>query len=133
MNDTYSGPERRQFERLDYVTPLDCKICNKKTVSKLLSGYTANISQAGLSCNIKEKVKKEDVLWLSFDRDTLDICAQMEKRALVYQNGIVGKVVRVLSENDGIWHVGVQFITREEKNSTHIYPKVWFLEKQYKK
>ena len=101
-------------------------------MSRIKCEFIQTIQQS-LCRSAEEKVKKEDVLWLSFDRDTLDICAQMEKRALVYQNGIVGKVARVFSENDGIWHVGVQFITREEKNSTHIYPKVWFLEKQYKK
>ena len=96
MDDNYSGPERRQFERRDFVTPLDYKVCKKETISKLLAGYTANISKAGLSCNIKEKVNEEDILWLSFDRSTLTICEELEKRALIYQNGVIGKVIRIL-------------------------------------
>ena len=34
----------------------------------LLQGYTVNVSQAGLLCNIKERVNLEDILWLSFIR-----------------------------------------------------------------
>lgn len=133
MNDIYQAPERRQFERLDYVTPLDYKVCKKKTVSKLLDGYTVNISQAGLLCNIKKKVKKEDILWLSFDRSILSTCEELEKRVLIYQNGVIGKVARILSSDNDTYNVGIQFITREEKNPTHIYPKFYFLEKNLRK
>ena len=130
--DNYKGPERRQFVRLDYLVPLACKVCKKSTVSKILQGYTSNISQAGLMCNIKDKVKKDDILWLSFNRDILDFCEDLEKRSLVYQNGIIGKVLRTERKIDGSYNVGIQFITREEKNLTHIYPKIHFLEKQMK-
>ncbi len=133
MEKVYKGPERRQFIRLDYVTPLAYKVCKKKTITNLLQGYTKNISEAGLRCNIKEKVKKDDMLWLSFDRDTLSICQNLEKRSLIYQSGVVGKVVWIEKQADGNYNVGIQFITREEKNLTHIYPKIYFLERKKKK
>lgn len=126
----YKGQERRQFVRLDYTTPLAYKVCKKETISKLLQGYTANISQTGLLCNITEKVKKGDILWISFDRAALYICADIEKRSLIYQNGIIGKVARTELKSDGTYNVGIQFITREEKDSSHIYPKAYFLGKQ---
>ena len=132
MKKNYKGPERRQFVRLDYVTPLAYKVCKKQTVSKILQGYTSDISQAGLLCNIKDKVKKDDILWLSFDKDMLNICSGLDKRSLIYQNGIIGKVIRTEHKIDGTYNVGIQFITREEKNLTHIYPKIYFLEKQQK-
>ncbi len=126
----YTGVERREFIRLNYVKPLACKICKKETINKILQGYTANISQSGLLCNIKEKVHKEDILWLSFDRSTLEICHDLEKGIFVYQNGIIGEVVRIETRKDGSFDVGVRFITREEKNLTNIYPKVHFLEQK---
>ncbi|MCX5702099.1 MAG: PilZ domain-containing protein [Candidatus Omnitrophica bacterium] len=132
MENIYKGAERRKFVRLDYVSPLACKVCKKETVSKLLEGYTANISQSGLLCNIKDKVKKNDLLWLSFDRDTLNICGDAEKRSLIYQNGVIGKVVRAEQKNDGTYDIGIQFLTREEKNLTYIYPKSYFTEKRQK-
>lgn len=128
MKKTYQGPERREFLRLDYVKPLAYKVCKKQTVAKLLQGYTTDISQSGLLCNIKDKISKDDILWLSFDRGTLIICQDLEKRSLIYQNGIIGRVVRIQPKKDLSCDVGIQFITREEKNLTHIYPKVHFLE-----
>jgi c-di-GMP-binding flagellar brake protein YcgR len=129
MKETYTGPERRQFVRLDYVTPLDFKVCKRKTISKLLAGYTSDISQAGLLCTINDKVNKNDILWLCFDRSTLTICAELERRILIYQNGIIGKVVWIQNKNSD-YLVGVKFITREEKNLTHIYPKIYFIERE---
>jgi len=128
----YKGPERRQFLRLDYVTPLAYKVCKKKTLSILLQGYTSNISQSGLLCNIKDSVKKDDILWVSFDRTTLNVCEDLEKRSLIYQNGVIGKVVRAERKIDGSYNVGIQFITREEKNLTNIYPQIYFLERKQK-
>ncbi|TRZ48931.1 PilZ domain-containing protein [bacterium] len=125
---TYAGSERRQFVRLDYITPLAYKVCKRETISKLLQGYTSDVSAAGLLCNIKEKVHKDDILWLAFDRATLSICEDLERCSLIYQNGIIGKVVRAEHrKEDDSYAVGVQFIIREEKNLTHIYPKIHFL------
>ncbi len=58
-NSAYNGKERRKFVRLDYLSPLAYKVCKKSTISKILKGYTSNISQSGLLCNIKDKVKKK--------------------------------------------------------------------------
>jgi len=127
MNAEYNGAERRGFVRIEYATPLAYKICRKETVSKLLQGYTSDVSQSGLLCKIGEKVNKDDIIWLSFDRAVLGICQDLEKRVFIYQNGIIGKVARVESLTPGAFDVGVHFIIREEKNDTNIFPKVHFL------
>ena len=127
MDKEYTGLERRQFIRLDYTVPLAFKVCKSNTLSKILEGYTADISERGLLCRLKDKVNKDDILWLSFDRATLSICEDIEKKSLIYQNGVVGKVVRIQPQQDDTYSVGIQFITREEKNLTHIYPKIHFL------
>lgn len=128
MKNKYAGPERRSFVRLDYSVPFACKVCKKETLSKLMEGYTSDVSQSGVLCNIKDKVKKGDILWLSFDRSTLSICTEIDKRSLIYQNGIIGKVVRIDNRKDKSYDVGVQFVTREEKNTTNIYPKMHFID-----
>ena len=128
MKEGYAGPEKREFLRLDYTVPLSYKVCKRQTISKLLEGYTADISSNGLLCNIKDRVKKDDILWLCFDRATLSICSDLEKRALIYQGGIIAKVVRIEAKDDDGYNVGVQFITREEINMTHVYPKIHFFE-----
>lgn len=128
----YNGKERRQFLRLDYNIPLDYKVCKKTTLSKLLAGYTSNISQAGLLCSIKQRVRKGDLIWLCFDRATLSIVSDLETRAFIYQNGIIGRAVRVVRKDSNNYEVGIQFVTREEKNLTHIYPKIHFLQEKCK-
>lgn len=130
MKAVYKGAERREFTRLSYCMPLAFKVCKDKTISTLLQGYTSDVSQSGILCRLKEKVKKNDVLWLSFDRANLNICEELEKRSLIYQGGVIGKAVRIEPRKDGAYDVGIQFITREEKNPTHIYPMTYFLEKE---
>ena len=124
--------DRREFIRLNYSAPLGFKICNKETISKLCAGYTVDISQSGLLCNISERVNQDDILWLSFDRSTLDFCRELEKRALIYQNGIIGNVTRVQAEEAGNYSVGIKFITRQEKDAGNIYPQAYFLEKNFR-
>jgi len=123
----YQGPERRKFIRLDYIKPLAYKICKKETVDMLLDGYTVNVSEAGLLCNLQDKINPDDILWLRFDRDTLMVCQEIEKRSVIYQNGIIGKVVRSELREDGSCEVGVQFITREEKTVFPIRSAMQFL------
>jgi PilZ domain len=123
--------ERRKFVRLEYSVPLSFKICKKETISKLCVGYSVNISQSGISCNIREKVNPDDILWLSFNRTTLDLCRELDKRVLIYQNGIIGNVVRVEPEEIGSYNIGIRFITREEKNLGNIYPQTYFFEKDF--
>ncbi|MBI4982400.1 MAG: PilZ domain-containing protein [Candidatus Omnitrophica bacterium] len=126
-NTGFSGPERRQFVRLDYAAPLAYKVCKKATISNILQGYTVNISQSGALCKINDKVKKNDLLWISFDRSALDICKDIESNVAIYQNGIIGKVMRIERNDDKAYNVGIRFITREEKNLSNIFPKVHFL------
>jgi uncharacterized protein (DUF927 family) len=126
-NTEFSGPERRQFVRLDYAAPLAYKVCKKATISNILQGYTVNVSQSGALCKINDKVKKNDLLWISFDRSALDICKDIESNVAIYQNGIIGKVMRIERNDDKAYNVGIRFITREEKNLSNIFPKVHFL------
>lgn len=125
----YNGVERREFARLSYSAPLNLKVCKQETIARLLSGYASDISRAGLLFNTKERVSPDDILWLNFDRSTLEFCQELEKNVLIYQNGIIGKVARI-EQKGGTYDIGVRFITREEKNSSYIYPKIYFLFKE---
>ncbi len=116
QEDKYNGPDRRKFVRIEYSEPLNYKVCKPETISKLLSGYTQNISQTGLLCKIKNSVPADSILWLSFDMDTLELCKEIEARSVIVQRGVLGKVVRVSSCPDGSFDIGICFLTREEKN-----------------
>ncbi|MCX5706166.1 MAG: PilZ domain-containing protein [Candidatus Omnitrophica bacterium] len=116
MDNLSNLTERREFMRLNFAVPLNYKVCKKETVSKLLEGYTSNISSAGLLCNIKEIVNPDDILWLAFDRGVLNICEELEKKVLIYQNGIIGKVVRIEPCGQNNYDVGIKFLTRQERD-----------------
>ena len=131
--DNHNGPERREFSRLASTKLLSYKICKQETVSKILEGYTSNVSPSGLLCNLNNRVNEGDILWLSFERDILNICEELERRSLIYQNGILGKVIRIDDKVDGSFDVGVCFITREEKNIPNIYPEIYFLKAKFER
>ncbi|MDD5347908.1 MAG: PilZ domain-containing protein [Candidatus Omnitrophica bacterium] len=127
MEGSYPGPERREFVRLEHSAPIAYKICKPETLSMLLEGYTVDVSQAGLRCTINERVTVNDILWLSFDKSVLSVCSEIEHDSLIYQHGIIGKVVRIEQTAHRSFDIGVKFITRHEKSSSEIRSKTSLL------
>jgi hypothetical protein len=117
---SYSGSEKREAARIDCNQPLAYKVCKQETLTKLLEGYTVNISEAGLLCTIQYKVDLWDVMWLSFNRSVLEACEEIERYSIIYQNGVIGQVVRVDDKENGSFSVGVKFLTREEKTAPEL-------------
>ncbi len=123
MENNLNPNEKREFPRQEFFTPLAYKVCKTETLTKLFEGYTINVSQSGVFCNLKNRVKIEDVVWLSFNKSVLVFCEDLERHGFFYQNGVIGKVVRVNDNVNGTFDVGVNFITREEKNITNRIPE----------
>ncbi|HOX54147.1 MAG TPA: PilZ domain-containing protein [Candidatus Omnitrophota bacterium] len=111
----FTGAERRRFIRLSYRKPLMYKLCKRTTICKILEGYTRDISNSGLRCNLNEKVAKDTVLWLKLDAGAIELCKEIEKNSVVIQQGILGKVVWQKKLSASNYDTGVRFITREEK------------------
>lgn len=87
-----------------------------------MQGYTCNISQSGLLCNLGKKVPENSILWLQLDFGALSMCKEIEKNCAIIQHGILGKVVWTsYKKEDKNYDVGVCFFTREEKTSDN-----WF-------
>ena len=106
--------ERRTGVRISCQTPLTFKVCKEETISKIMAGYTQNISPDGLRCNISDNVPIGCVLWLKLDKDALILCEEIEKKSVILQQGILGKVIWVEKQNTDSYDIGLQFITREE-------------------
>ncbi|MFC1593760.1 PilZ domain-containing protein [Candidatus Omnitrophota bacterium] len=115
-----SEKERREFIRLSYNRPIMYKVCKTSTISKLMKGYTHNISSAGLKCNLQERVPKNCILWLQLDHGALTLCEEIEKRSVIIQHGVLGKVVWEKKEDNG-YDIGICFLTREEKRLPNIF------------
>ena len=112
---SHSGEERRDYIRLSYRKPLMYKVCKKKTLSKIMQGYTRNISNSGLMCNLNERVPDGDILWLRLDSGALELCREIEKNSVIIQQGVFGKVVWQKKLSDSTYDIGIRFLTRHEK------------------
>ena len=81
-----------------------------------MHGYTQNISQSGLMCTLNSVVPKDSTLWLKLDSGALNLCSEMEKRCVILQQGILGKIAWLKKNKDKSVDIGVRFLTREEKH-----------------
>jgi hypothetical protein len=111
--------ERREFFRV----PVGTALKYKAYADGQTHGTVRNISQSGVLFQTEDDPPKvSSLLWLSLDIRTLKICQEIEARALVFNNGILGKVVRVEEDLDGeqIYDVGVCFLRKDQRNSSEV-------------
>ncbi len=111
--------ERREFFRVPYATTLKYKAYSEKNGS----ATAQNISQSGiLFQTAQEPPKLSSIVWLSLDLRTLKICQEIETRALIFNNGILGKVVRVEedTESEKSYDIGVCFLRKDQKDNAGV-------------
>ena len=118
--------ERREFFRLDYKSPLEFRSYSPKTLEKNIPATKAvseNVSQSGVLFQIENTPPNvSSILWMNLDIRTLKICKEIEQRALIFNNGILGRVVRVEEDpkNLNVYNVGVCFLTQDLKSRKEI-------------
>ncbi len=115
LNNRTEHSDRRAVIRISCQTPLAYKICKEETISKIMQGYTHDISRDGVRCTFNEKVPIGCTLWLQLDTDALAMCEEIEKNSVILQHGILGKAIWVDKGKDNTYEVGLRFITRQEK------------------
>ena len=124
-----SDVERREFFRLNYKTPVQFKSYESQGLqrsAKLVGpqdGNTQNISQNGVLFQTEEKPPQlSSIVWMSLDLRTLKICQEIEAKAIIFNNGVLGKVVRVEEDSDGsnTYDVGVCFLRKEQQESREV-------------
>lgn len=126
------GPieERREYFRINFASPLhyqsysiskNPRLANNNTPGEIVR--THDISESGVMFKTElEPPQISSVLWMNMDIRTLRICKEIEQKALVCNNGILGRVVRVEEDlsNDCYYDVGVCFLTREDQETPEI-------------
>ncbi len=120
-----TGSDRREFFRLNFTAPLQYKSYageRSKAPSEKTEGTARNISQSGILFQTQQPPALSSILWLSLDIRTLKICQEIESRALILNNGLVGKVVRVEEDpqDANAYDVGVCFLTKSQKDSREV-------------
>jgi len=112
--------ERREFFRYDYDKPLSYKtVKTSKTVkfpSDLYNAISRNLSASGLLflTHTKDVPGISSLLAIDLDYKTINICREIEEQALVSNNKLIGKVVRIEDNDDGTCGVGVAFVKKTD-------------------
>ena len=122
---TNSSQERREFFRINFSTPLNFKSYSRIPLEspKETKATSQNISQSGILFQTENNPPQlSSIVWMNLDIRTLSICKEIEKRALILNNGLVGRVVRVEEDakNSNRYDVGVCFLTQEQQHSREV-------------
>ena len=122
--------EKRDFFRIAFNTPLEYKTYSvdkssntaSQTRTTTVQAQSRNISQSGiLFQTTKNPPQLSSFVWMNLDIRTLRICQEIEKKALVYNNGLLGKVVRVEEDDaNNSYDIGVCFLTVDQKDSQEV-------------
>lgn len=126
IEDGQNSNNKREFFRINVETPLEFVNFTSRgqehQKTALMEGVSKNISQSGLLFHTEAKPPKiSSILWMNLDIRTLKICQEIEDRALLFNDGLVGRVVRVEEDVlNNIYNVGVCFLTQDQKNNRDI-------------
>ena len=115
IKESWSADERREFFRVEFRNAVKFRMIQENE-SALKLGTSEDISQSGLLFKTRVLPPLSSVLWMDLDLRTLKICQEIENRALVYENGLLGRVVRVEEdpEESKVYNVGVCFIRKDD-------------------
>ena len=123
-----SSQERRDFFRLKFNAPVQFKAYSERGGTRRPEGQaqlaepgaSKDISSAGILFQTNHRPPElSSILWLGLDYRMLKICQEIDHRALIFNEGILGRVVRVEEdlENADAYDVGVCFLTKDQKDS----------------
>ncbi|MCG3176000.1 MAG: hypothetical protein MOGMAGMI_00938 [Candidatus Omnitrophica bacterium] len=132
---TIQKPERREFLRLSFKTPVRFKTYAPESgpSNRVAQATSKNISQSGILFQTQADVPPQvsSILWMDLDIRTLRICQEIEDRALVLGNGLLGKVVRIEEDpsSSGTYDVGVCFLTQDQKADRDVQELLTLIEK----
>ena len=108
--------EKREFLRYRYDHPLHYTVITSSGApgvrSRALDAVARNLSACGVLFSSTYLPAISSIIALDLDYRTTRICQEIEANALIVNNKIVGKVVRIEEDADGRYGIGVAFIRR---------------------
>ena len=110
--------EKREFLRYRYDSPVAYKVLSSvrtpNPASKVLDAAARNLSASGMLFSSKFLPEISSIIALDIDYRTSSVCREIEENALIVKNKLVGKVVRIEENANGVYGVGIAFIKRSE-------------------
>lgn len=111
-----SKKERREFFRYNCEKPLQFKVIRAidggHPASKFIGGVSKNLSASGMMFTSSFIPDISSLVTLKLDYRTTNICCEIEENALIVDDVLVGKVVRIEENDDGTYNVGVAFLKK---------------------
>jgi len=118
MPNDYPLTDRREFFRYKLEQPIRFNVVEQpqgRAITAALAGaVTKNLSASGILFASTFLPQLSSILALDLDFRTTQICKEIEENALIVNNKIVGKVVRIEDNEDGCYNVGVAFIKKSD-------------------
>lgn len=116
MSNDYPGRERREFFRYRHEKPAAFREIsgNDKTVSGLAKAATKNLSASGMLFTSEYPPRLSSIIVLDVDYRTSRLCEEIEERALIIDNKLLGKVVRIEDDDSGSFDIGIAFIKKSD-------------------
>lgn len=111
--------EKREFIRYTCEKPVIFKTIlspvHNNAAARLVVGMSKNLSASGILFKSEHLPDISSVLQLELDYRTTNICREVEENALILNEKLIGKVVRIEDTNDGMYYVGVAFIRKNDQ------------------
>lgn len=118
--------EKRSFVRYDHKVPIHYSLVTKPhekgIVSKAIHAISKNLSASGVlfSTDKAHIPDLSSILILDLDYRMARVCEALEKRALIVNNKLLGKVVRIQRVPGDAINVGVAFIRKSDSLSADL-------------
>ena len=115
----YPGKDRREFVRYNYYEPMKYQAINfpkDKAFSALEDAMSQNLSACGILfvAEAKKTPAISSLVVLDLDYRTANICKEIEEKALMIGNKLIGRVARIEDNSDGTFGVGVAFVRKTD-------------------
>lgn len=118
MTNNHSGIDKREFFRYRHEKPIHYQILNghkdENSVSQLMDAVSKNLSASGILFTTKNPPAMPSILMMDLDYRTTRICQEIEERAFILKDKLLGKVVRIEDNEKGMYNVGVAFVKKSE-------------------
>ena len=116
MPDDFAGKEKREFFRYRHTKPAHFKEIepNDHTISDAAAAVTKNLSASGMLFTSEYPPRLSSIIILDVDYRTTMLCSEIEERALILNNKLLGKVVRIEDNDNGSYDIGVAFINKSD-------------------
>lgn len=127
MSEDYAGREKREFFRYRHEKPANFKEISgsDNTISDLANAITKNLSASGMLFTSVYPPRLSSIIVLDVDYRTTRLCEEIEERALILNNRLLGKVVRIEDNDNGSYDIGVAFIKKSDTLPNNILALVF--------